>query len=279
MVLAALFHYKFVAIHPFDDGNGRLSRILMNLILMRNGYPPVVIKIEDRQAYYSNLSLADTGNYFPFIEFIGDYLTTSLNLYLKAIEGGDIDEPEDLDKEIVLFKLEVQGKEWLKEKKSNEVVEHIMAEELDSFFDKLINYISQFKEFFFNTSFGVIVDKTKIYKFDYENSSFKKIISFIDNNETYNSEFLQLVDGEEENYTYASIIFTINLNEFRSLNKNFSLVYNLSVVFNEYNHTISEEGNNFFLTKLYHEKFLKEEQTILQKNLIQDIKNNIQKNL
>ena len=83
---------------------------------MRNGYPPVVIKMEDRQVYYANLSLADTGNYFPFIEFIGDYLTTSLNLYLKAIEGGDIDEPEDIDKEIALFKLEVQSETQLKEK-------------------------------------------------------------------------------------------------------------------------------------------------------------------
>ncbi|MVN20286.1 Fic family protein [Mucilaginibacter arboris] len=110
LILAALFHYKFVAIHPFDDGNGRLSRILMNLILMRNGFPPVVIKMEDRQNYYANLSQADTGNFWPFIEYIGDYLTNSLNLYLKAIEGRDIDEPEDIDKEIALFKLELNNK-------------------------------------------------------------------------------------------------------------------------------------------------------------------------
>src|SRR5580698_3981576 len=45
IIVSALFHHKLVAIHPFDDGNGRLSRILMNLILMQKGYPPVVIKM------------------------------------------------------------------------------------------------------------------------------------------------------------------------------------------------------------------------------------------
>lgn len=120
---------------------------------MRNGYPPVVIKMEDRQVYYANLSLADTGNYFPFIEFIGDYLTTSLNLYLKAIEGGDIDEPEDIDKEIALFKLEVQSETPLKEKKSNEIVERIIVEELNIFFKKLAQKVSKFEDLFFQKSY------------------------------------------------------------------------------------------------------------------------------
>ncbi|WP_299286939.1 Fic family protein [uncultured Mucilaginibacter sp.] len=279
LVLAALFHYKFVSIHPFDDGNGRLSRILMNLILMRNGFPPVVIKMENRQNYYALLNQADTGNYWPFIEYIGDYLTTSLNLYFKAIEGEDIDEAEDIDKEIALFKLEIRGKEWLKAKKSNEVIEQIMIEELDPFFNKLIKRISQFKEFFFSTSFKVITKKRNVYEYDYEKYNLKKIINFIKMDDKVNLKLLQLLDEEEEKHTYASIIFMISLNEFKSLNKNFSIFYTLNFVYNEYNYTISEEKNNFFLTKLYHENFLEEEQTKLQKNIIQDIKNNIQKNL
>lgn len=44
VVLASLLHYNFVRIHPFDDGNGRLSRLLMNYILFKHGLPPVVIK-------------------------------------------------------------------------------------------------------------------------------------------------------------------------------------------------------------------------------------------
>src|SRR5438876_9618624 len=44
VILSALFHYRFIRIHPFDDGNGRVARILMNFILMQFGYPPVIIK-------------------------------------------------------------------------------------------------------------------------------------------------------------------------------------------------------------------------------------------
>jgi Fic family protein len=44
-------HHRLVDIHPFDDGNGRTTRLLMNLILMRGGYPPVAVRPADRLAY------------------------------------------------------------------------------------------------------------------------------------------------------------------------------------------------------------------------------------
>ncbi len=55
LLVAALFHHRFTNIHPFDDGNGRMARALMNLILMREGYPPVVIKDKQRQEYVAAL--------------------------------------------------------------------------------------------------------------------------------------------------------------------------------------------------------------------------------
>ncbi|GEM_PF-181650 len=103
LVLASLFHYKFVAIHPFDDGNGRMSRLLMNFILMKNQFPPVVIKNEDRTAYYNALSYADAGDLKPFIEFVGENLIHSLEIYLKGVKGEDISELGDFDKELQLF--------------------------------------------------------------------------------------------------------------------------------------------------------------------------------
>jgi Fic family protein len=65
--LAALAHYKFVYIHPFYDGNGRVSRLLMNLILMQSGYPPVIINVEDKHEYYRTLQMANDGDIRPFI--------------------------------------------------------------------------------------------------------------------------------------------------------------------------------------------------------------------
>ncbi|HMS09711.1 MAG TPA: Fic family protein [Pyrinomonadaceae bacterium] len=84
IVLAALFHYKFIRIHPFDDGNGRVARILMNFILMQHGFPPVVIRTEDRAEYFRVLRLADADQLQPFINYIAVNLINSLNLMLAA---------------------------------------------------------------------------------------------------------------------------------------------------------------------------------------------------
>ncbi len=104
LLLAATFHHRFVAIHPFDDGNGRMSRLLMNLLLMQYGYPPVVIKQKDRQAYYYALRQADAGELGAFIEYIRENLLHSLDIQLKGARNESMEEPDDLDKEIALLK-------------------------------------------------------------------------------------------------------------------------------------------------------------------------------
>lgn len=81
---AALAHYKLVHIHPFADGNGRTSRLLMNMILMRAGYPPVIIHKQHRHKYYENLQLANTGDVRPFVRFIAECTEQTLDLFLWA---------------------------------------------------------------------------------------------------------------------------------------------------------------------------------------------------
>ena len=84
-ILAAKFHYKFVCIHPFIDGNGRVARLLMNLILMTHGYPPAVILKVDRKRYYRVLNEANAGNEEPFENFIGRSIERTLIIYLNSI--------------------------------------------------------------------------------------------------------------------------------------------------------------------------------------------------
>ncbi len=61
--LAVLLHHKIAWIHPFEDGNGRTSRTLMNFILMKKGYPMFFIPFEKREEYYKSLETADKGDY------------------------------------------------------------------------------------------------------------------------------------------------------------------------------------------------------------------------
>lgn len=83
--LASIVHHKLVNIHPFDDGNGRTARLVMNLLLMRAGYPLVVILKNDRKKYYDALECADKGDYKPFVRFVAQAVERSLTLYLKAL--------------------------------------------------------------------------------------------------------------------------------------------------------------------------------------------------
>ena len=51
VIIAATFHYRFVRIHPFDEGNGRMARLLMNMILIKHGYTVTMIRRENRGEY------------------------------------------------------------------------------------------------------------------------------------------------------------------------------------------------------------------------------------
>jgi len=83
--LAAMVQHKLVYIHPFFDGNGRTSRLVMNLFLMQEGYPLVTVLKNDRGKYYSVLDKADKGNYAPLVQFVAQNVERSLNLYLNVV--------------------------------------------------------------------------------------------------------------------------------------------------------------------------------------------------
>lgn len=79
-------HYRLTAIHPFGDGNGRTARLLMNLMLIRGGYPPVAVRPEDRARYLDALERASLENdLLPFQMFMHQRLDTTMGEYLTAL--------------------------------------------------------------------------------------------------------------------------------------------------------------------------------------------------
>lgn len=83
--LATIFHHKLVWIHPFFDGNGRTVRLSMNLLLMRNGFPPAIILKNDRKKYYEALNQANNGNYQKLTLLMCQSLERTLNIYINAL--------------------------------------------------------------------------------------------------------------------------------------------------------------------------------------------------
>lgn len=157
--IAAIFHYKFILIHPFDDGNGRLARILMNFILMKFALPPVIIKTQDKENYLAALQKADGGMIEEFINYIAKNLISSLQIMVKAAKGEEIEEEEDLDKTIALLKSEFKNQKDIERLKNKESI----AEIFTIVFDEFVKSCQKFDDFFDDSEFSVRIYGSESY--------------------------------------------------------------------------------------------------------------------
>lgn len=93
--LIAQLHHRFIRIHPFDDGNGRVVRLLVNYVLLRLGSLPIVIQSRDWRRYLDVIAAADAGDLAPFAKFAAEALCWSLRLGIRAAREMIGLEPEE----------------------------------------------------------------------------------------------------------------------------------------------------------------------------------------
>lgn len=87
LIKSAIFHHRFVWIHPFFDGNGRTVRLMFNLIFMKMGFPPAVILKNDRKKYYDALNQANKEDYSKLLLLVLQALERSLDIYLSSLNN------------------------------------------------------------------------------------------------------------------------------------------------------------------------------------------------
>ena len=149
LILAAGVHHRFVAIHPFDDGNGRLARILMNLILMQAGYLPIVLRTEQRSEYFLALSHADAGDLSDLINFIAEAAVRSATLFLRAARGEPIDELEDFDKKLRLLSQGLtSGADLIESDRSQQIQNRLLEEFVVPFLSAVGSRFDHFESWF-----------------------------------------------------------------------------------------------------------------------------------
>ena len=86
----ALFHLEFEGIHPFIDGNGRTGRLILNLDLIRNGYPPINVKFTDRKRYYDAFdAFYKHGDPLPMTDLLAGYVDLRFDDYLAVLEKNE----------------------------------------------------------------------------------------------------------------------------------------------------------------------------------------------
>ncbi|MDO8621029.1 MAG: Fic family protein [Candidatus Levybacteria bacterium] len=85
--IAADAHFKLVSVHPFSDGNGRTARLLLNLLLMQKGYPPALVRKEDRDLYINSIEKAQlSGDFDDYYIVIYRAIDRSFDIYLEAVK-------------------------------------------------------------------------------------------------------------------------------------------------------------------------------------------------
>ena len=165
--LASLFHYRYIRIHPFEDGNGRIARLLVNFILLRADYPMIIVRSDDKDKYLSALNRCDVvvglnpsdgahaelEQIQPFVEYMRGCLARALEIRIRAAQGESIEEEDDWKKKMVILSKRAQDCP----PRTKELINKVLQEEFLDFHNAIIDALAPFRDMFFSAKHIIYV--------------------------------------------------------------------------------------------------------------------------
>ncbi len=249
----AELHHRFILIHPFDDGNGRVVRLLVNYVLLRLGYPPLVVKSSDRENYLIAINKADTSDMDAFAIYLGKALISWLEIGIKAAKGEDISESDDVDKEVDLFIREQEGK-GLNKYFSKESAINLIDNLSEVLFETFKNKFKCFDKLFHSTNIKQLIVKPDVYEY---NARWSR---GFESNEDIKRQ-LELLDAAVvlfEDFHYTQIYINLSYKSYRSqYNQSFEKPFDMEVILliemDQFKYTINIEAKNYIGEKVLSE--------------------------
>ncbi|MDR2912655.1 MAG: Fic family protein [Alistipes sp.] len=176
--LATLFHYRYIRIHPFEDGNGRIARLLVNYILLRHDYPMIIVRSDDKKNYLNVLHKCDVEvglrpsdgasaqieQVEPFVVYVKTLAERALNIAIRAGKGESIEDIDDFAKRIALLEREAKNKKGRAKFSETEVWDVLeflyfpVKNRIDEALKPAMSFFSTVDEF-------STINKSKYYKF------------------------------------------------------------------------------------------------------------------
>lgn len=229
--LASLFHYRYIRIHPFEDGNGRIARLLVNFILLRASYPMIIVRSDDKDKYLSALNRSDIvvgltpsegahaelEQIQPFVEYMKGCLERALTIRIKAANGESIEEEDDWKKQMSLIKAKLNHSP----RYSEEFAKKSIISSFTNIIENLIANIDYSSLFHLNLAY---LSDTLIGGWAEFSKKYSQILQDWANN--------RIGDANTVSWEYSQIIY------FAATNTD-SVNYSIHCVFNEFNYVLS----------------------------------------